>query len=137
MAVGIEAQIVNGLKKGNIIKAFAGEPIGTRFLPRVLSKKVSGRERWILAAKSSTGSIVVDPGAIEAIKSGASLLAVGVKKVYGSFNEKEVIEIVDQKNHGVAFGIVDMSCTEIEEMLRTKETHKKMLVHANNMFFLE
>jgi glutamate 5-kinase len=79
---------------------------------------------------------VIDDGAIQAIRGGASLLAVGVKKVYGSFNEKEVIEIVDMKNRGIAFGIVDMSVPEIEDMLRTKETHKKLLVHANNMFFL-
>jgi glutamate 5-kinase len=135
-AVGVEAWIVSGLKKGNIRKAFLGEPVGTKFKARDLSKKVSGRERWILAAKSSTGSIVIDDGAIQAIRGGASLLAVGVKKVYGSFNEKEVIEIVDMKNRGIAFGIVDMSVPEIEDMLRTKETHKKLLVHANNMFFL-
>lgn len=135
-AVGVEAWIVSGLTKGNITKAFLGESVGTKFSARVLTKKVSGRERWILAAKSSTGSIVIDQGAIDAIKSGASLLAVGVKKVYGSFNDKEVIEIVDMKNRGVAFGIVDMSVPEIEDMLRTKETHKKLLVHSNNMFFL-
>lgn len=135
-AIGIEAQIVSGLTKGNITKAFAGDSVGTRFVPREVKKKVSSRERWILAAKSSTGSIVVDPGAIEAINAGASLLAVGVKKVYGSFNEGEVIEIVDQKNRGIAFGIVDMSCPEIEDMLRTKDIHKKLLIHANNLFLL-
>ncbi len=135
-AVGVECYIVSGLESGNIKKAVDGEPVGTRFLAHKRGKKVSERERWILAAKSSSGSVVIDQGAIDAIKTGASLLAVGVKKVYGSFNEKEVIEIVDQKNRGIAFGIVDMSCPEIEDMLRTKDTHQKLLIHANNLFLL-
>lgn len=135
-AVGIEARIVSGLQPGNVLKAFRGEAVGTRFLPLPLKGKVTNRDRWILAAKSSTGSIVVDAGAVEAIRGGASLLAVGVKKIYGYFNDKEVVEIIDQKNRGVAFGIVDMSHNEIEESIRNKETHDKMLVHANNLFFL-
>jgi glutamate 5-kinase len=136
-AVGIDAVIVTGLTEGNILKAYNGEAVGTLFHGRTRKNKVTSRERWLLAARNSTGSIVVDPGAVEAMTTGASLLAVGVKKVYGSFNEKEVIEIVDQKNRGVAFGIVDLSGAEIEEMLRTKDTHKKMLVHANNLFLLD
>jgi glutamate 5-kinase len=135
-AVGIECFIVSGLTSGNVEKAVRGEQVGTKFLPHKTGKKVTDRERWILAAKSSTGSVAIDQGAVDALAGGASLLAVGVKKVYGSFNEGEVIEIVDMKNNGVAFGIVDISYAEIDEMLRTKNTHKKMLVHANNMFFL-
>ncbi len=135
-AVGIECYIVSGLKGGNVLKVIRGEQAGTHFLARESGKNVTERERWILAAKSSTGSIAIDKGAVEALATGASLLAVGVKKVYGSFNEGEVIEIVDMKNNGVAFGIVDISNIEIEEMLRTKDTHQKMLVHSNNMFLL-
>ncbi|MEI8129907.1 MAG: glutamate 5-kinase [bacterium] len=136
-AVGVESYIVSGLKHGNLTRVMRGEQAGTKFLSRPLGKKVTERERWILAAKSSTGSIVIDKGAVEAVQNGASLLAVGVKKVYGYFNEKEVIEIVDQKNQGIAFGIVDMSCVEIDAMLRTKDMHQKLLVHANNLFLLK
>ncbi len=135
-AVGIESYIVSGLKRGNVLKALRGEVAGTKFLAHETNEKVTDRERWILAAKSSSGSLVIDDGAVGALKNGASLLAVGVKKVYGTFNEKEVIEIVDLKNRGLAFGIVDVSNIEIEEMLRTKDTHQKMLVHSNNMFLL-
>ena len=45
-------------------------------------------------------------------------------------------EIIDKNSHGVAFGIVDMSKTEIESVLR-ENTHKKQLVHPNNMFILK
>ncbi|MBP6884730.1 MAG: glutamate 5-kinase [Candidatus Pacebacteria bacterium] len=136
-AVGVECYIVSGLINGNVEKAVRGEPVGTHFLARESADKVTERERWILAAKSSAGSIAIDKGAVDALAGGASLLAVGVKKVYGSFNEGEVIEIVDMNNHGVAFGIVDISYAEIDEMLRTKNTQKKLLVHANNLFFLK
>lgn len=136
-AVGIDSYIVSGLKNGNVEKVIRGEAIGTHFIGRKNEKPVTERERWILAAKSSSGSVAIDNGAVKALSEGASLLAVGVKKVYGSFNAGEVIEIVDMKNRGVAFGIVDMSYAEIDEMLRTKNTQKQMLVHANNLFFFD
>jgi len=135
-AVGIETQIINGLVGENISKALSNEQVGTYFEPRKVNEKISNRERWILAAKNSAGSVEIDDGAVKALRSGMSLLAVGVKRTYGQFEAKEVIEIIDKNSHGVAFGIVDMSKTEIESVLR-ENTHKKQLVHANNMFILK
>ena len=136
-AVGIETQIINGVKSNNILQTIEGVCTGTRFLPRQISGKITNRDRWILAAKNSAGSIEVDDGAVKALLSGASLLAVGVKKINGQFNEKEVIEIVDKNARGIAFGIVDFSHSEIENLIKNKDTHKNQLIHANNMFILK
>ena len=73
-AVGIESFIVNGLKKDNLNRALLGERVGTYFKPRSLVKKISNRDRWLMAAKNSTGSLEVDQGAVEALRRGKSLL---------------------------------------------------------------
>jgi glutamate 5-kinase len=135
-AFGIEVRIINGLERDNLSRALHDLPVGTFFKPKRSFRALSSRERWLLVAKNSSGSIEIDHGAVEALKDGKSLLAVGVRKVYGQFQKKEIIEIVDMKRQGVAFGIVDFSKNDIETMLRTKNTHGKQLMHADNIIFL-
>lgn len=136
-AVGIQAYIASGLVKNNLAKILRGEKIGTIFLPRKSNGKISNRDRWLLAAKNSAGSIEIDQGAIAALKKGKSLLAVGVKNVNGEFNKKEIVEIVDIERQGVAFGIVDYSSLEIKEMLSTKKLKDIQLMHTDNMITIK
>src|SRR3989344_1535697 len=136
-AVGIETQILSGLVQGNLAKALRGEEIGTVFLARKSNDNISNRDRWLLAAKNSAGSIEIDMGAVTALKNGKSLLAVGVKNVNGQFNKKEIVEIIDAERQGVAFGIVDYSSSEIKHMLDTKNLKDVQLMHTDNMITLQ
>ncbi len=136
-AVGIETQIISGLTKGNLLKALHGEEIGTVFLPRKSNENISNRDRWLLAAKNSAGSIEIDEGAVVALKNGKSLLAVGVKNVNGQFNKKEIVEIVDTGRQGVAFGIVDYSSIEIKDMLQTNNLKDIQLMHTDNLITIQ
>lgn len=132
-AVGIEVRILSGIIEGNLAKALRNEKIGTVFLPRKSESTISNRDRWLLAAKNSAGSIEIDPGAAEALTKGKSLLAVGVVSVHGQFGKKEIIEIVDAEKQGIAFGIVDYASKEITDMLRTNNLRDIRLMHADNM----
>ena len=136
-AVGIETRIVSGLTEGNLAKALNNENIGTTFLPRKSNENISNRDRWLLAAKNSAGSIEIDDGAVTALKKGKSLLAVGVKNVSGQFNKKEIVEIVDTEHRGIAFGIVDYSSSEIKELLDTKNIKDVQLMHTDNMITIQ
>jgi glutamate 5-kinase len=135
-AVGVAAQIINGLQSGNLAKALNNEGIGTTFLPRRTERTISNRDRWLLAAKNSAGSIEIDDGAVAALKKGKSLLAVGAKRVNGQFGKKEIVEVVDSEHQGVAFGIADYESGEIEEMLRSGLTKDIQLIHTDNMIAL-
>lgn len=135
-AVGIETHIVSGLIQGNLTKVLHGENVGTIFLPRKSDDKISNRDRWLLAAKNSAGSIEIDSGAVVALKKGKSLLAVGVKDINGQFNKKEIVEIVDAEHQGVAFGIVDYSSLEIKNMLQTNKLKDMQLMHTDNMIII-
>lgn len=131
-AVGIETQIINGLKKDKIKKSLENEEVGTLFSARKMKQEIKNRDRWILAAKSSAASIEVDDGAIEALQAGKSLLAVGIKKIFGDFNRGEIVELINYKKEGIAFGVVDIDSKDL-----TQEEFKKQkgvqVMHADNI----
>ncbi|MFA6486297.1 MAG: glutamate 5-kinase [Candidatus Magasanikbacteria bacterium] len=131
-AVGIETRIVNGLLGGALDRALNDESIGTVFIPLPAAQAIKNRDRWILSAKSSAGSIMIDDGAEAALCRGKSLLAVGVKKVYGSFDQKEIVELVNGKKEGIAFGIVDVSSKNLEKVLKSDKTGVQVM-HADNI----
>ncbi len=45
------------------------------------------RKKWIISSVAPKGAIIIDDGAIRALKSGKSLLAAGIKKVSGKFKK--------------------------------------------------
>ena len=65
-SAGIPTWIANGLKPGNITAIVEGKKIGTNFYSR--SVKLSAKERWILCAKNASAGIVVDDGAVLALR---------------------------------------------------------------------
>ena len=129
---GIEVQILNGLNSDAVTRALQGGNAGTRCLPRVLKKPISNRERWILAAKSSAATIQVDSGAAAALEKGKSLLAVGVKRIIGRFNKGEIVEINNNDEEGIAFGIADFNSLDLEDR-SFKEQHNVQIMHADNI----
>lgn len=135
-AVGIETQIVSGLKENNISKSLAGEDIGTIFLPRKLLTSIKNRERWILAARNSAASVEIDDGAAKALKSGKSLLAVGIKKVYGDFEAGDLVEVVDKNREGLAIGLVDIESKELEQK-NFKLQKGVQLMHTDNIMVFD
>ena len=133
--VGVATRIVNGTDSGTILGAIAGASVGTYCQPRTRTRALSNRERWIVAAKSSAASIEVDDGAVKALRQGKSLLAVGIKKLYGEFAAGESVEVVDKQQEGVAFGIVDVGT---EQMLGRpfQVQHGVQVIHADNCIVL-
>src|SRR5712692_6989074 len=64
MNCGGTAVIVNGHSPNILDRVFAGDRVGTAFLP---SKRIRGKRRWIAYAAEVRGRIVVDVGAEQAI----------------------------------------------------------------------
>lgn len=130
--VGVATRIVNGLTDGALLGAIRGETVGTFCKPRIRTRSLSNRERWIIAVKSSAASIQVDDGAVAALRQRRSLLAVGVQKLFGSFAAGESVEVVDKSNEGVAFGIVDK---DAEDLLAQpfRDQHSIQVMHADNI----
>jgi len=141
---GLEVVIANGFKEEVLLKACSGEPVGTRFLP--LTKGITLRKRWIAFGKKVKGKLVIDNGAVEAIKEkNKSLLPSGVKRVEGDFEEGDVVSICDITGKEVARGITNFS-SEVIQKIKGKKTKEILglfrdlkheeVVHKDNLVVL-
>ncbi|PWL75658.1 glutamate 5-kinase [Candidatus Gastranaerophilales bacterium] len=103
---GGKVLIANGKIPYVINKIFAGEEIGTMFLPQ--TQGLSDKKRWIGYATNIIGKIVVNSGAKKAlVEKEKSLLPIGVVDVVHEFNKGDVISIVDENDSEFARGIVN------------------------------
>ena len=103
---GGKVLIANGKIPYVIGKVFAGEEIGTMFLPQ--THGLSDKKRWIGYATNIIGKIVVNSGAKKAlVEKEKSLLPIGVVDVVHEFNKGDVISIVDEDDNEFARGIVN------------------------------
>ncbi len=108
--------IANGQEREILDRIFAGERIGTAFLP---SKRIRGKRRWIAHAADVRGRVVVDRGAQQAITQGkASLLVSGVVRIESHFAPMDVVSIVDRDGREFARGIANCASHETEQVLR-------------------
>ncbi|MFP4654455.1 MAG: glutamate 5-kinase [Methanohalobium sp.] len=103
-----------------VSRIFNGEDVGTLFLANQDVHK--NRVRWIILAKSS-GTIVIDSGAKDAIKDKMSLLPSGVIDVTGDFGRGDIVEL---KCDGEIFakGITDYTSEELKQI---KGKHTNMI----------
>ena len=93
----------------------AGEDIGTLLVP--VQGAEAARKRWLAGHLQIRGQLVLDAGAVRVLKeSGRSLLAVGVKRVSGSFSRGEVVSCRDEQGREVARGLVNYSAAEADRI---------------------
>ena len=120
MNCGGIAVIANGGEPRVLDRVFAGENLGTAFLP---SKRMRGKRRWIAYAADVRGKVVVDAGAHRAITEGkASLLASGVLRVESHFAPLDVVSILDADGREFARGIAECASGDAEQAARRKKS---------------
>jgi glutamate 5-kinase len=124
-ASGIPLVIANSQKENVIRDILAGKKIGTLFKPQ---KRLPQIKRGIAYGASTKGQIFVNEGAEKAILKGASLLPVGVVKITGTFNEGDVISLVDQNGVEFAKGNPNYNSGEISTIkgLKTSQIKKAL-----------
>jgi glutamate 5-kinase len=119
MSCGGTAVIANGNNGKTLDRIFAGERIGTVFLP---SQRMKGKRRWIAYAADVRGRVVVDDGAQRAIAHGkASLLSSGIVRVENHFAALDVVSIVDSSGREFARGIANCTSQEAEQSAEPKD----------------
>jgi glutamate 5-kinase len=114
MDSGIPMVIASGHVAGVVESICSGEPIGTRFEPR-MSRRES-RKRWILTGRSEhRGSVSVDAGAAKAVRNrGNSLLPVGIVAVVGPFERGDIIEVTETDGTTIGWGLTSYPSSEVE-----------------------
>ena len=70
-------------------------------------------KKWIISSISPKGLLIIDDGALNALKNGKSLLAAGIKEVKGQFNKGDHIKILDKNMLEFARGLSSFTSDEI------------------------
>ncbi|MEH6445658.1 MAG: glutamate 5-kinase [Oceanospirillaceae bacterium] len=105
---GTVTVIASGRVDNVLLKIRAGENVGTLIIPS--SSPVAARKQWLAGHLQVKGTIVVDQGAVAAMRErGKSLLPAGVKSVQGDFSRGEMVLIVDEQACELARGLVNYS----------------------------
>ncbi len=120
---GIETYIVDGREKGILLKVFHSPHAGTKVLANG-AEQITEHRRWLLAAKGF-GQLVVDDGAVKALRNFKSLLFPGIVSVRGVFSKGEIVEVINKTGLAVAYGKINYGQTELAEALLAKKTHNK------------
>lgn len=112
---GGKVLIANGKTPYIINKIFAGENIGTMFMPT--EENLSGKKRWIGYATNVRGKLVVNEGAKSAILDKCtSLLPIGIVEVINDFKQGEVVSICDENGIEFARGMVNYDSDECRKI---------------------
>ena len=115
MTAGIESVICSGSESDALVRIARGESVGTLFAPPVKHLDIAPRKLWIALGDKAHGSVTVDDGAAHALTdNGSSLLAVGIRKVEGSFATGDILDVKDANGMVVARGIAEADSDTLE-----------------------
>lgn len=116
MANGQPPSELTAQSRGVLDAIFAGEPVGTLFLPH--GSSIPAWKRWLGFTARPKGRLVVDAGARRAVQEkGRSLLPIGVVQVQGTFNKGDVVAVCDADSVEFARGLTNYSAADINRIL--------------------
>lgn len=82
----------------------------------------NARKKWIAGQLQSSGKLIVDEGAANALADGKSLLPAGVKAIDGAFQRGDIVEIVTQQNQVLGQGLVAFDCIDAAKIIGKRST---------------
>lgn len=118
---GVNMIIANGKIDNPIAELQNNEVKSTLFKASI--KPVSARKKWISSHVHADGSIIIDDGAVEALKSGKSLLPAGVVKIDGDFEVGDAVTVRDKDRSNLAIGLMNYSSNEARHILGCKSSN--------------
>jgi len=138
---GVGTVIVNGRTPGILGRVMKGECVGTLFLPS--PRKMAARKHWIAFTKKTSGKLLLDDGAVRAVRhQGKSLLPSGVKQVEGKFGRGDMVSLCDLQGEEIARGVTDYTQGEILQIMGQKSSrireilgykYHEEVIHRDNM----
>jgi glutamate 5-kinase len=118
-------------------EALAGRPVGTLF--PATGRRPSARQFWLRYASRPRGRLVLDAGAVQAVRERhASLLAAGITAVSGQFLADDPVELVGPDGAVIARGLVAYDAREMPGLLGRKTgdlapEFRREVVHCDEM----
>jgi glutamate 5-kinase len=141
---GTTVVVCRGADPEIITEIANGVPKGTWFRPAF--QTTESRKRYLLiTGHPDRGSVLIDDGAVRAVKMGGSLLPIGVIKLEGSFDRGDSISLKDSQGKNIGHGIVNYNLDQLMEIMGKHSgliedilgfTYGEEVIHRNNMVLL-
>ena len=138
---GVPVIIADAREHDTLRRAVAGQTVGTLVPPQ--GTRLASRKHWIAYTLKPRGDVLVDDGAVEALRAGKSLLPAGVVGVRGGFDAGDAVRIVRLVDSSeVARGLVRYPTREVAQLAgaRTAEIETRIgraagdeIVHRDDM----
>jgi len=140
---GTGVVITSGSETDVLLRLAADEKMGTFIFPTV--DRMESRKRFLLASVVRNAGIIIDQGALKALRRGASLLPAGVREVKGRFEQGDCVALLLPDGSRCALGLVNYSAREVEALkgCRSNEIEQRLgyssaeeIVHHNHMVLI-
>lgn len=141
---GTDTVIVGGRQAQVIERVISGEPIGTLLFSE--QQPLEARKLWLAGLMKSKGVLVLDDGAVQAIKKGGvSILPIGIVDIKGEFSEGEMVTCVDLAGSDIAKGLVNYSSADALRIKGISSSHvnevlgyqgEAEIMHCDNLVIL-
>jgi len=119
VAAGSDVVIAKG-KPMNPIATIRSGGRSTRFHASDLP--AAARKRWIGGVLHPQGVLIVDDGAVRALKNGSSLLPIGIRQIDGRFERGDAVIVQDQKGNEIARGLTAYGAADAERIAGKKSS---------------
>lgn len=138
---GSSMVIVDGSTPNILNEILNGSEVGTLFKGK--THPLQARKHWMAFSANTNGHIIIDEGAEEAlIQNHKSLLPKGILFANGSFEQGDVVAILNTSNQVIAHGISNYNSDDIE-LIKGLDSHDiedklgyktyDVIIHADNM----
>jgi glutamate 5-kinase len=113
---GAHTCIASGREPDVLSRLAAGDAAGT--LLYASDSRLAARKQWLADHLQLAGALVIDAGAIAALRGGKSLLPVGALEARGDFRRGEAVACLDEAGEEIARGLVNYGASECRRILR-------------------
>jgi glutamate 5-kinase len=108
---GAHVVVADARADGTLDAVLAGKDVGTFF--RADKERLSARRHWIAFTLRPRGDIVLDAGAVVAVREkGKSVLPVGVLGVRGDFESGDAVRLLDPSGAELGRGLTRCGATD-------------------------
>lgn len=113
---GISTLIADGLQD-NALSKLANDPETKSTLFKAQESKQNSRKSWIAGHINPKGKIIIDNGALNALKTGKSLLPIGVLSTVGEYERGDAVTVHDTDMNHIATGLCSFNSKDVSKII--------------------
>ena len=113
IAMGAGCDVI--LAKGETLSPLSAIRKGARHtIFRASTTPAVAKKRWIAGVLRPEGALVIDEGAVRALKEGKSLLPAGIRQIDGRFERGDAVVVKDRDGREIARGLAAYNASDAE-----------------------